>query len=183
MGISWPCYPRSSEENLYFDCCAACTKSKWQCQWHWVVYYYKYSFVIFQVLSLVHWKTEVQYFNDYPLFWWGESHVFDPFQSIGYEKNQIVDPRLVSDQRVKVREKAAAAAAAAFLWFRVWTKLDPKLGPPNPQEEVWTKLSKQRWLRVWIFRAWPKHRIIDQKQIWCQTKLARHSSHFWVSDG
>ena len=69
--------------------------------------------MIFQVLSLVHCKTE--YFNDYPLFWWGESHVFDPFQSIGYEKNQIVDPRIVSDQRVKVREKAAAAAAAALL--------------------------------------------------------------------
>ena len=41
--------------------------------------------------------------------------MFDPFQSIGYEKKHIVDPRIVSDQRVKVREKAAAAAAAALL--------------------------------------------------------------------
>ena len=41
--------------------------------------------------------------------------MFDPFQSIGYEKNQIFDPRIVSDQRMKVRVKAAAAAAAALL--------------------------------------------------------------------
>ena len=49
MGISWPCYPRSSEENLYFDSCAACSKSRWQCQWHWMsitintpLWYFKY---------------------------------------------------------------------------------------------------------------------------------------------
>lgn len=65
-------------------------------------------------ISSIKFETKVSYFNDYPLFWWGEPNVFHSFQSIGY-KNQIVDPCIVSDQRVKVREKAAAAAAAAFL--------------------------------------------------------------------
>ena len=89
-------------------------------------------------ISSIKFETKVSYFNDYPLFWWGEPNVFHSFQSISY-KNQIVDPCIVSDQRVKVREKAAAAAAAACCDSEFGQSLTPnpkKSFGPNFQTEV-----------------------------------------------
>ena len=47
-----------------------------------------------------------------------------------------------------------------------------KAWPQTPRRAL-DQTFKQRWLRVWIDRAWPKLGKRDQKQIWCQTKLAR----------